>query len=89
MKKNILIAVLLVITVLSLVYAFVQRAEAETQRRIAEENTERAEQAFKMAEAERQKMEDMLEIATRAAERAQAEMEKGTKWTNVLREVSR
>jgi Tfp pilus assembly protein PilO len=62
MKKNFIIAFLAVTTILSVVYAFYQKAEAEKQEelaiqneRIAREMTIKAEQQMKMAEGEMRK----------------------------------
>jgi hypothetical protein len=49
MKKNILIAVLILTNLLSLIYAFVQRAEAMRQRKMAMEQLMQAEKNARLA----------------------------------------
>jgi hypothetical protein len=49
MKKNILIAVLSVMTLLSFMYAFVQKAEAEKQTKLANQARLHADEAQKQA----------------------------------------
>jgi hypothetical protein len=68
MKKNILIAALVVVTLLSLVYAMVQRAAAVKAQRVAEQNAEEAQRQRVLADA------NAIE-ATLQAEKARVEAE--------------
>ncbi len=53
MMKNITIALLVFITITAMLYAFVQKAEADKQRMYAEENYQRAVQQNKIAEEQK------------------------------------
>jgi len=53
MKKNIVIVLLIITTTLSLMYGFVQKAEADKQRALAEANAQVA--RMQQAEAEQQR----------------------------------
>lgn len=64
MKKNVVIIILALTTVLSVIYGVIQRAEAQTQRRIAEENL-----AVSMAaQAELKKLQDANEAALKISQ---------------------
>ena len=73
MKNRILIFVLLAISVLSLIYAFTQKLEAERQAAIAYENEKTADAHRKIAEELRARADEMQALAE--ARRAEA-MEK-------------
>ena len=83
MKKNIIIAVLTVTTILSTVYAFSQRAEAKKQEALAVENekmamvqAENAHKQMKLAEAQTMMaMQNMME-AVKQKELAEVALKK-------------
>ena len=62
MMKNITIALLVFITITAMLYAFVQKAEADKQRMYAEENYQRAVQQNKIAEEQRRMTEECRQM---------------------------
>jgi hypothetical protein len=66
MKKNIVIAVLALTTVLSLMYGFVQKTEADKQRQLSAENMKRAQAAQDLAERAQKVAEGQAAVSQKA-----------------------
>jgi sensor c-di-GMP phosphodiesterase-like protein len=73
MKKNILIAVLSVMTLLSFMYAFVQKAEVEKQREFAIDSSQRAEVAYRQAMECKQMAQQLQEAMSDALAATEAQ----------------
>lgn len=74
MKKNILIGVLLVVTLLSMLYAFVQKAEAEKVKKLAFENLKVAEEVKRESEECRRSSEQMQQALADALAATEAQV---------------
>jgi type IV secretory pathway VirB6-like protein len=73
MKKNILIAALSIMMLLSFMYAFVQQAEAEKQRQFAVDNIQRADEAHRQAMECKQMAQQLQEAMTDALAATEAQ----------------
>lgn len=63
MKKNILIGVLALISILSIVFAFIQKTEAEMQRQLADQNAVEAKLQNEVAKMAQHLAEEQRKIA--------------------------
>lgn len=69
MKKNLIIAVLALVSLFSIAFGFQQKAEADKQKQIAEENARLAQQA----QAEVERLKQSIAESVRLAQQARAE----------------
>ncbi len=80
MKKNVIIAILAITTILSTVYAFYEKTEAEKQQALAVENE-------KLAREMSIKAEEQMKLAEQQLRRTEVSMMEALKQTQIANEA--